>query len=220
MILLLLLPVFIIVLVRQSSQANYLFSSSYKIIFLFPLFSRFIIDKKIFKESLFEGFSFEVFKKNVAVVLCMGIGLAAVYLMGYFFLKQSLKIGVMVAQLNQSASINAKNIIFIGLYIIVFNSLLEEFFWRGFMFKELKELIGPWMAHAFTGIAFSFHHIMFYFNWFGYTLLILVTAGLIIFTILMNFIFQRYQDLFSCWLIHGMVDTVQVFIALRIFGII
>lgn len=219
LILLLILPLLLIILMRQFFQVNYLLSSSYKIIFLSPLFYRSVIDKKTFKSSLFENFSFERFKKNIFIVIGVGIGLAAIYLMNYLVIRQFLRGETIVSQLNQLASINKRNILFIGLYIILFNSILEEFFWRGFLFKELRELINPWMAHTLTGIGFSFHHIIFFIGWFELPFLMLATSGLIAFAIVMNFILERY-DLFSCWLIHGLVDTVQVFIAFRIFGII
>lgn len=216
---LLLFPFVLILLVRELSRPDYLISSFYKVIFLSPLFVRLLIDKKTFRKSLFEGFSCEVFKKNILIVLGIGMGLAAIYLATYLVLSQSLRTEAFVSKLNQLASINKRNILFIGLYLILFNSILEEFFWRGFLFKELREIISPWTAHALTGIGFSFHHIAFFFYWFDFYFLMLATSGLIAFAVVMNLVFERY-DLFSCWLIHAFADIIQVFIAFRIFGII
>lgn len=219
LLLLLLFPLVLILLVRELSKPDYLISSFYKLIFLSPLFVRLFLDKKRFRESLFEGFSSEIFKKNILIVSGIGMGLAAVYLTTYLLLGQSLRMEAIVSQLNQLASINRTNIFFIGLYLILFNSILEEFFWRGFLFKELRELIGPWTAHALTAIGFSLHHIVFFFYWFDLPFLMLATLGLIAFALVMNLVFERY-DLFSCWFIHAFADIIQVFIAFRIFGII
>ena len=217
---LIIIPVIVIFLSRLLFPANYILSSIYKIIFLFPLFYYFFIEKKSFKKSLFENFSFKTFRKNILLLIFIGIILASIYLLGFFLFKSYLDINNIVSKLQELASINVNNLIFIGLYIILINSLLEEFFWRGFIFKKLIKLVKPWTAHLSTGIAFSFHHIMFFYDWFTLGFFILVTIGLTIYSIIMNFIFQKYQDLFSCWIVHGIVDIAQIFIAFMIFGLI
>ena len=153
-------------------------------------------------------------------MLGVGIFLALIYFSAYFIFRNYLNLEFIGNNLNELASIDATNIIFIGLYIIFINSLLEEFFWRGFIFKETSNLINAPLTYLITGIAFSFHHVMFYYTWFSFPFLSLVTIGLIGFAMIVNFIFQKYNDLYSCWLIHGMVDIVQIVIALMIFNVI
>ena len=150
--------------------------------------------------------------------MTIGAVFGAVQLIAYFFLKEHLLSENLVAELNGYVSIDAGNILFVGLYIIVFNSLMEEFFWRGFMFKELRGLTNSWIAHACTGIAFPAYHIMFCCNWFSTAIIVLVITAMVGFTILMNLVFRKYKDLFSCWLIHVLVNTVQIIVALKIFS--
>jgi len=219
-ILLLLLPPIIILLVRNFLPSNYLISSIYKIIFLSPLFYGIFVYKKSLKNVMLEGFKFEIFKHNFWKMFGVGILLSTIYFSAYFIFKGYLNIDFIGNNLDQLASINASNIIFIGIYIIFFNSILEEFFWRGFIFKETNNLLSPTLTYLITATAFSFHHVMFYYTWFSFPFLSIVTIGLIGFALIMNFIFQKYNDLFSCWLIHGMVDTIQIIIALMIFKII
>jgi uncharacterized protein len=219
-ILLLLLPPIIIFLVRNFLPSNYILSSLYKVIFIFPLFYRLFIYKKSLKDSVLEGFNLKSFNKNFWRVFVIGIILSGVYLFVYIVFRGHLDLEFIRESLNKLASVNTLNIFFIGAYIIFFNSFLEEFFWRGFLFRESRELMNPVLAYLITGIAFSFHHIIFYYNWFSLTFLLLVTLGLIGFSVIVSFIFEKYNDLYSCWLIHGMVDTIQIIIALNIFEII
>lgn len=220
LLILIILPPLFIVLSHRFFDANYISSSIYKIIFLSPIAFRLIVEKKQLKQSFTQYFSTETFKKNFLQTMGIGTLLASIYLVSFYLFKDYLNLQNTINQLSKMASINATNIIAIGLYIIVINSLLEEFFWRGFLFDKLNILIKPWMAYLLTGFAFSFHHIVFYYNWFSLPFFITITIGLTGYAIIMNWVFQRKKDLFTCWLIHAFADMAQIFIALKIFEII
>ncbi len=147
----------------------------------------------------------------------LGIFLALIYFLAFLAFKDFISLGEITSGLKDSISLNTTNLIFIGAYIIFINSLLEEYFWRGFVFKKLFSSIKPLQAYLFSGIAFSFHHVMFYYNWFSPLFFILVTLGLVFYAMIMNFIFQKYKDLFSCWFIHIFADIAQIGIGFFIF---
>ncbi len=216
---LIIFPPILLILSRQFLPTNYLFSSLYKIVFLFPIFYYIAIEKKSWKSTYKENFSKKTFQKTWKRMAITGISLAIVYVAIFLLLKSFLDLPTITEKLQALASINTTNIVFIGIYIILLNSLLEEFFWRGFLFKKMKENIGN-ASYLITGLAFSFHHIMFYYDWFSFPFFLVVTLGLTIYAIIMNYIFNKYQDLYSCWLVHAIADTAQIFIALIIFGIL
>jgi uncharacterized protein len=209
-----------LLMVRHFWEANYLVSSSYKLIFLVPIVYRVFFHKTSFKNSIKEGFSIKAFKKHFFKSLGLGLILASIYLAAYFLFKDFIDFIAIQERIDDLASINASNIILIGAYIILINSLLEEFFWRGFLFNELNKFTSRIFAYLFTGIAFSFHHIMFIFDWFPLHFLALATLGLIGYAIILNYVFEKHKDLFSCWFIHIFGDIVQIFIALKIFAIL
>lgn len=217
---LLLLPPLLILLSRSLFEASYFTSSVYKLVFLFPVFYRVFIEKKEFKVSIFEHFLFPVFKKRIFSSLGIGAIFILIYVGAFYFFREYLDLQNVVDQLRQMADINVKNILFIGMYIILINSLLEEFFWRGFLFDKLRYQVRQWIAYLLTGIAFSFHHMVFYYNWFDLKYLIIITVGLSIYAMIMNFIFSKTKDLYTCWLIHGCADVAQIFIALKLFNLI
>ena len=217
---LIILPPAFILLSREFFEASYFTSSIYKLIFLFPILFRILAEKKKFKEALTEHFSLSAFKKNILKAFGIGIAFIAIYLSTFYLFKDHLNLDNTIAQLNEMASINVSNILAIGLYIIVLNSLLEEFFWRGFLFDKLFTTIRPWLAYLITGIAFSFHHMVFYYNWFEPVYLVIITVGLSIYAMLMNLIFAKTKDLFTCWLVHACADIAQIFIALKLFQLL
>lgn len=212
---LLLLPPLILYFSRLFFEANYVFSSVYKLLFLFP-----IIYYYIKKENPFQDFSIQTFKASFPKMIVLGVVLASIYVGAFFLFKNILDLDSVIIQLQQLASINAQNIIIIGIYIIFINSLLEEYFWRGFIFKNLQESMQSWAAHLLTGIGFSLYHVMFFYNWFNFVFILIIIFGLVIYSIIMDLIFQKYKDLYSCWLVHGIADIAQIIIALMIFGLL
>lgn len=211
---------FLIIFSQNLFQANYLISSIYKIIFLTPILFRIYLEKKSLKESLKFNFSLNILKNNFFKMVLIGVGLFLIYISTFLFFENMVDLTVIASQLEMMAMINSKNIVLIGLYIIFFNSLLEEFFWRGFVFDELNKSFNRFFVYIFTGIAFSLHHIVFYYGWFNLFFSTIITLGLVVYAMIMNFIFNRYKDLFSCWLVHAIADAAQILIALRIFQII
>ena len=211
-------PPVLFFLLESFFQLNYLLSSSYKIVFFAPIFYRHFFSGVSYKQALRKHFSGRVFLAHWPIMLGIGLLLAAIYFGAYELAKGYIDFQTIVAQLDARVQIDVQNILMIGLYIVFFNSLLEEYFWRGFLFDEMRGLVRPWLAYGLTGLAFSFHHVMFYYDWFNLPLFLLVSGGLIAYSLIMNVIFQQVRDLFSCWLVHAMADVVQVMIALVMFG--
>lgn len=213
---LLFLPPLILVLSRVFLERSYYTSSIYKIVFLFPIFYRIFLGRN-FKQALCEGFSFAKFRKNFWKALGFGAVFALVYITAFSIAKGYIDLESIVLHLMEAASTNRSNIVGIGIYIIFINSLIEEFYWRGFIFKEMKSF-GKTAAYIITGVGFTFHHVMFYYNWFNLPIFIIATLGLIAYSIISCYIFEK-TDLFSSWTAHIFADIIQIGIAARLFGI-
>lgn len=214
------IPPLFLFFVRAFFTPTYFTSSLYKIVFLLPLVYRYYFHKKSWKNALCEGFSFSLFRKNISHALCWGVLFALLYGVGFLLFKNMLSTTVITSALQSFASITPANILFIGLYIIVVNSLLEEFFWRGFFFNETHSLYGWIVAYILTGLGFSLYHVTFFYSWFSLDLVLLAATGLFVYSLFMCMLFQKYNDLFTCWLIHAFVDVVQIGIGLWLFGLV
>ncbi len=217
LVLLILLPPFAIFLSRIFFESNYFFSSLYKIIFLFPIFFAIYFEKKSIKNALFENFELSSLKKHLKKSLFLGLLLASIYFSSFLIFRNYLDLEFVKEKLNLLIALDAKKLVFVGAYIIVINSLLEEYFWRSFLFAKFKTVAPKVLAYFVPALAFSFHHVMFYYDWFSLPFFITVTFGLVVYSLIMNKIFDYSKDLFSCWLIHSLVDIVQITIAFMIF---
>ena len=92
------------------------------------------------------------------------------------------------------------------LFISIFHSLLEEYYWRWFVFGHLKEIINTWLAHLLAGAAFAAHHIVvatqFFPGTWGFILGGLVGLGGIIWSLM----YLKQQTLLGAWISHMIVD--------------
>lgn len=219
LLVLIILPPMIIYIVHAHAAPGYWISSSYKLIFLSPLVIRRWIRGVSWRRALTEGFNGGRFYRHWRATGGITIGLSAIYLCAYIMFRGYFDAGAVADQLAGTTGTSPETILWIGLFIIVINSVIEEYFWRGFLFRELNDLVPVWLAHLLTGIGFSLHHAVFYIHWFNGGLIALATVGLFGFSVIMNIVFIRFRDLFSCWVIHAAVDVVQIYIGIRLIGI-
>lgn len=88
----------------------------------------------------------------------------------------------------------------------VVHSLLEEFYWRWFVFGKLRDVVPRPAAHLLAGAAFALHHVVvvtvfFSLGW-GLVLGALVGAGGVVWSLL----YDRQGTLTGAWLSHAVVD--------------
>lgn len=214
-----LLPPFIIILITKYLPANYLVTFIYKSLYLIPIIWRVFIYKKSFKKSLSEGFVLKGIKKILPEAIIVSILLSGIYASAFFLFQDFLDFNAIGEKINGLVDVGLDNIIIVGLYIIFINSLLEEFFWRGFIFKELK-IKSRLTAYLVSAFGFAIYHVAFFYNWFPFFIILLAIFGLFMYAIIMNLLFEKHKTLFSCYFAHFAVDTVQISIGLKIFGLL
>ena len=208
LILLLVFPPVLIVLSRQFGEMNYLLSSVYKLVFFLPIIYRMFFYKRSFRKSVTEGFNWKQFKKNLLPTFGLSVLFGSAFLSVFLIFKGYLNFESMISNLDSLVGVNKSNLLYIGAYVIVLNSVLEEYFWRGFMFKELKSL-GKLTSYVLTGFGFALHHVMLIYAWFSLPYIVVMTLSLAGFGMVMNWVYERY-GLFSCWFIHAVQDVVMI----------
>ncbi|WP_196157437.1 CPBP family intramembrane glutamic endopeptidase [Reinekea sp. G2M2-21] len=88
------------------------------------------------------------------------------------------------------------------LYLTVLNSLIEEYVFRWFMIEQLKAWLSPLIAIIVSAIIFTIHHtvvlsayVPWYFN-------LLASVGVFTGGLLWSFLYQRYGQIWPCYLSH------------------
>ena len=148
------------------------------------------------------GTLFRFQRKGFGIALILGAGIYGVILGGYFLLSNFVDFSGIAGKLSQNAGVDRSNFLFVSLYISFVNSLLEEFFFRGFLFLNLKNLSSRRFAYGFSALAFSLYHTAMMLGWFHPALFVLVLAGLAVGGGLFNYLNEKLGSIYVSWLVH------------------
>ena len=140
-------------------------------------------------------------KRGFLTALLLGLGVYAVILGGYFLVRQWFDFSGIAESLTQNAGVTRDNFLFVSLYISFINSLLEEFFFRGFLFTNLAKHSTSRLAYCFSALAFAGYHVAMMLGWFSPVPFVLVMAGLSIGGMLFNYLNARTGTLYTSWLV-------------------
>lgn len=184
------------------------------ILFLVIPFIYSILDKQVSFKSLF-NFN----KKGFLFSLGLGVSVYIFILSAYFILSPYFNLSNVTSSLQNNIGVNKGNFIFVALYISFINSLLEEFFFRGFAFLNLKKVSNKNLAYIFSSSAFALYHVAFMLDWFTPLLFILLVVGLFIAGILFNWLNDKNENIYTSWLVHMCANFSINTIGFILFGI-
>ncbi len=137
------------------------------------------------RELLFrELFHFQ--RKGFLTALLLGGGIYVLIVGAYALLHDVFDFSQIAASLTESTGVNRSNFLFVALYISFINSMLEEFFFRGFIFMNLKKLGYRRSAYLFSALVFAMYHVAMMIGWFDIWLFLLVMLGLFVSGLIFN----------------------------------
>ncbi|MCH7227874.1 CPBP family intramembrane glutamic endopeptidase [Haloferula sp. A504] len=103
----------------------------------------------------------------------------------------------------------ANPVVFIGaaIYWITVNSLVEEYVWRWFVFRQFEKLIGGKAAVVASAFGFTLHHIFALWAQFDWRVTALASLGVFVGGLLWSWLYLRYRSVWPCWVSHAIVDV-------------
>lgn len=155
---------------------------------------------RIDMQGLRELFRFD--RKGFLRALLLGGGVYLIILGGYFCLRSVYDFSPIVDQLASGEGVHAGNFLYVGTYIALVNSLLEEFFFRGLAFLTLRRFMSAKVACCFSAVAFAFYHVGMTLGWFNPVLFLLALTGLFVGGCLFNALDWKSGNLWNSWLVH------------------
>ncbi|MBR2954713.1 MAG: CPBP family intramembrane metalloprotease [Ruminococcus sp.] len=208
----------IVCLIDAVLQPNYFVKIPIKIVFFLALPMIFFIrNKEDFKDfkSLF------VFRKSgIFKSLLLGIAVYAVILTAFLLTRNVFDYSNVTSSLTSGMGITADNFLYVSLYISLFNSFLEEFFFRGFGFMTLKKHTSRKIAYIFNSAVFAVYHIGMLFEMFNIGVLLLLMFGLIVGGCIFNFLNERNDNIYPSWFVHMFANYAINTVGFILFGII
>lgn len=98
----------------------------------------------------------------------------------------------------------------LAVFLSLFHSLLEEYYWRWFVFGELLRRITRWAAYVIASVGFSAHHFLVVLAYFGAEQLpwvVFFSLGVAVGGAMWCWLYERYDSLFAPWISHLLVDV-------------
>ena len=159
-------------------------------------------------------------KKGLCIALCLGFVIYGVVLGAYWIFKDVFDFSALTGSLNETTGVNKSNFIWVAIYISFVNSLLEEFFFRGFSFITLKKLTSRRFAYVFSSMAFALYHIAMMIGWFGLPVILISLVGLFIGGMIFNRFDEKSENIYLSWLIHMFANFALNTVGFVLFGVL
>lgn len=197
-------------------KANYFLKSVIKLVLFLILPALYaFIDKEIKIKKLFIPD-----KKGIKLALVLCILVYAVILGGYLLLKNVFDFSQITGALTKNVGVTGRNFIYVSLYISFVNSLLEEFFFRGFAFLTLKRIAGRKFAYIFSAAVFAIYHLAMMIGWFRPDVFIIIMAGLFAGGLIFNYLNEKSESIYPSWFVHMFANFAINTVGFILFGIV
>ncbi len=159
-------------------------------------------------------------KRGIKRSIILGISVYGIILGGYLLMKHIFDFSAITGALTKNIGVSGENFIFVSLYISFVNSLLEEFFFRGFAFLNLKRISSRRVAYLFSATVFAVYHIAMMVGWFRPAVFLIVMAGLFAGGLIFNYLNEKSGTVYPSWLVHMFANFAINTIGFMLFGII
>ena len=104
------------------------------------------------------------------------------------------------------------NYILFSLGLSIIHSLIEEYYWRWFVFGNMVKLTGFYKASILSALAFSTHHFIVIMQYFPPLWAVMFTFGVFIGGLILNFLYYKQKTLFGAWIAHVLMDLAIMYV--------
>ncbi len=159
-------------------------------------------------------------KKGLKLALSLCVPVYLLIVGAYFLLKDVFDFSQITTALTGNIGVTKQNFIFVSLYIAFVNSLLEEFFFRGFAFLTLKKVSTRKFAYLFSSIVFALYHISIMTGWFSSVVFVLALIGLFAGGLIFNYLDEKSSNIYTSWFVHMFANFAINTVGFILFGLI
>lgn len=116
----------------------------------------------------------------------------------------------------EGIGIGMHNVWLWAIYLSVINSLIEEFFFRGYIYFSLEKR-SKTLAIIVSSAMFSFYHVVLFFLLFNIWTVIFTVIGLFVIGVFLAYMNKYGKSFVNSWIIHISADIAVVLIGIYIF---
>lgn len=159
-------------------------------------------------------------KRDLLIALCLGVGAFGCILGGYWVITRFLDLTDTILRLTSDGGVSPENFRYVSAYIALVNSLLEEFFFRGFAFISMKKLSDRGFAYLFSAALFAIYHFGMVAGSGSPLIWAMAMAGLFLAGLVLNFLNEKSGSIITSWLLHMFANLAINTIGFYVFGML
>ncbi len=108
----------------------------------------------------------------------------------------------------------ANYFLLLALGISFLNSAMEEYYWRWFVYGNLRTVLkSKWLPHFFAALAFTGHHLVVTTLLFPLPFALFLCFGVFVGGLIWSFFYQKQGHLWGAWVSHILADLAIFYIA-------
>jgi membrane protease YdiL (CAAX protease family) len=173
---------------------------------ILPVVAVALITKISLNESFMLPLRFQYKKQTIALGMLGAFGAVVIILSALLIFKSLIDFSAIAQSLNYELTL--QTYILVASAIVLVNPFIEEYFWRGFVFRVFdKYWTGYW-----TGILFALHHAIIITGWFNWWQFLLILVFLSAIGILFNWMYKKTNSIYASWFTHAVADLIIVII--------
>lgn len=139
--------------------------------------------------------------RKTKLSIWLGIAVLVLILAAYWVLRGFIDLEKIERMLAERQRITREIYIFVAIYAILGNSILEEVFFRGIVVQKLN--YRPWVI---SSALFSFYHLTIFISWFSWWVLLIALVSLFVGGLLFCWLNGARRSIWNSWLMHVFAD--------------
>ncbi len=153
---------------------------------------------------------------NIETNLFLGVLVIAVIMLTYYLVASFIDISKIKDDVQSKYLISKSTYIFMALYLSFVNSFLEELFFRGYLFLNIKQLGYCYWGYIISSFLFAIYHVSNINGWFGGFTFALALFGLFVGGVIFSFLDDKRNTFLNSYIIHICADLAIVIIGYTI----
>jgi membrane protease YdiL (CAAX protease family) len=154
---------------------------------------------------------FSNIKVSLYVGLIWGMILFTMICLFFLILHDSIIDSKRIYTLLSSWTFTIENTIFFSIYMVVGNSLLEEFFWRGYLYHKLLKIRGVTFTILLTALFYSSYHVIITMKLYSFLISILFTIVVFAVGTIWGYLRYRLNSVYVTIISHFLADLGLIF---------
>ena len=213
LVVLLLLPLAIILTQIAIGATGGVANAAYKLAFIVPplVYCR-VHGIRIGRDI----FRWQHWRNDLGLAIGIGVGTALLFV-GFYAVTGHLLVDKpsIAAKIHEQFGVTAGTVLLIAPFTILINSLIEEFFYRGFAFGLIaprRPLLGTLLPAA----VFTVQHLLFAYHWVGWGTVAIGVVALFGFSLVTQAMYAKADSIVAPWIIHICGDLAMMGIAVEL----